>query len=364
MQTSDDELIKKFEPRRIILPLIIAIAVAVVIIYSGFDAEAYRRIELTSSVVFWIIIAVIMMVIRDLAYMYRLRVLTDDVISWRRSFVVIMLWEFASAISPGIVGGAAFAFFLINNEKVKMGKSVAVVLTTSFLDELFFVLMAPLIFFVVGKHLLFDTLGGDSAIVTYEKGFYYGFWVGYGIICAYIVVVSYAIFVNPRAVKYVMVKVATLPLIRKFRQAAAETGDDLIIASKELRKQNFSYWFKSFMATVFSWTARYMVVNCLIMAFITLSLADNFMVYARQLVMWILLLVSPTPGGAGIAEVVFPQFLKEFIPIGLAAPLGVMWRLISWYPYLIIGALLLPRWLRKYLAQKKESSKIRAEKEG
>lgn len=362
MQTSGSEILRKFEPRQIILPLVIAVVVAFFIIYTGFDADAYKRIDFGASAIWWLVAAIVMVVIRDLAYMYRLRVLTNNAIPWGRSFIVIMLWEFASAISPGIVGGAAFAFFLINREKVKMGKSVAVVLTTSFLDELFFVLMAPIIFLIVGKAELFDRISSTD-VVTFEKGLFYGFWVGYLIICGYIIVVSYAIFVNPRAVKFLLVKIASLPLIRKWRQRAAETGNDLIVASKELKVEPISYWVKSFAATFFSWTARYMVVNCLIMAFITLSLSDNFMVYARQLVMWVLLLVSPTPGGAGIAEVVFPQFLREFIPSGLAGSLGVLWRLVSWYPYLIIGALLLPRWIKSYLNQKKEIRKITASDE-
>jgi uncharacterized protein (TIRG00374 family) len=76
-------------------------------------------------------------------------------------------------------------------------------------------------------------------------------------------------------------------------------------------------------------------------------LADQFIIFARQLSMWVILIVSPTPGGSGIAEFVFSGFLSEFIPFGLAGILTVLWRLISYYPYLFIGAIVLPRWLGK-----------------
>jgi len=64
--------------------------------------------------------------------------------------------------------------------------------------------------------------------------------------------------------------------------------------------------------------------------------------------MWIILLVSPTPGGSGIAEFIFSDFLGDIIPnADWAIPLAVLWRLISYYPYLFIGAIVLPRWLSK-----------------
>jgi uncharacterized protein (TIRG00374 family) len=57
-------------------------------------------------------------------------------------------------------------------------------------------------------------------------------------------------------------------------------------------------------------------------------------------------LISPTPGGSGIAEFAFSGFLNDFIPFGLVAILAILWRLISYYPYLFIGAIILPKWLR------------------
>ena len=55
-----------------------------------------------------------------------------------------------------------------------------------------------------------------------------------------------------------------------------------------------------------------------------------------------LFLLSLLPGGSGIAGTdVFTDFLGEFIHKGLAPTLGILWRLISYYPT-IVGALILP----------------------
>jgi len=63
--------------------------------------------------------------------------------------------------------------------------------------------------------------------------------------------------------------------------------------------------------------------------------------------MWLILLMSPTPGGTGVAEFAFEGFLTDFIPLGLAASLAILWRFISYWPYIFIGVIVLPKWLKR-----------------
>ncbi|HNP47472.1 MAG TPA: flippase-like domain-containing protein, partial [Bacteroidia bacterium] len=167
----------------------------------------------------------------------------------------------------------------------------------------------------------------------------------YFIILAYKVFVAYALFVNPRFVKWLLIKIFSLPLLRRWKHNALETGNQLVIASKGLKNKSRKFWFNSFAGTFASWTARYTIVNCLILAFHNVPV-ENFIVFARQVVMGIIILFSPTPGGSGLAEFMFTDFLGEFIPKGLSPSLGLLWRLVSYYPYLFIGAIILPRWIR------------------
>ncbi|MBU0489493.1 MAG: UPF0104 family protein, partial [Bacteroidetes bacterium] len=56
----------------------------------------------------------------------------------------------------------------------------------------------------------------------------------------------------------------------------------------------------------------------------------------------------PTPGGSGIAEYIFGNFLGDLIPSAAwIVPLAMLWRLISYYPYLFAGSLVLPIWIRR-----------------
>ena len=346
MQLKPEEILKAFRPGRILWPILIGLIVASYLLLRNFNAEAFREVDWSFQLVLWILVAIVMMVIRDLAYMYRIRVLTDNHLSWGQSFNVIMLWEFASAITPSIVGGTAFALLLLHKEKISAGRSTAIVLVSTFLDEIFFVILVPLLYFTVGHHALFNPLNAEALkSFTHGNGMFYFFSIGYVIIFVYTAFLAYGIFINPRGLKWLLIKLFSLPYLRKWRNEAREAGNDLVTASLELRNVGQAYWLKSFGATCVSWTARYLVVNCLILAFV--AGGDQFLIYARQLVMWIIMLISPTPGSSGIAELVFSSFLSEFIPHGLSSTLGLLWRLISYYPYLFIGAIILPRWIKK-----------------
>ena len=221
------------------------------------------------------------------------------------------------------------------------------VMATSFLDELYFIIMFPLILLFVNHQALWympDTTKtvADSLILFAV--------IGYGIKLAYLIILSYGLFKNPRGLKFLIMKLFKWRILRKWRHDANEAGSDIIRNSIELRRMPFGFWLKTFGATFCSWTARYWVVNAILVAFWfgRYDWAQHFLIFARQLVMWIMMLVSPTPGGSGFAEFVFSKYLGEFLPnAGVAIAMAILWRLISYYPYLFVGVFIVPRWIAK-----------------
>jgi glycosyltransferase 2 family protein len=351
MDSQHKRILSFFRIRRVIIPVMIGLGVASFLLIRNFDREAFALVDWNPASYGYIFLSLLLMVVRDVAYMYRLRILTDGQISWRRSFDVIMLWEFASAVTPSIIGGSAIALFIIHKEGVSMGRTTAIVFITAFLDELFYILMVPVMLLWVGHTDLF-TSEGSYMLMNARFGTQGIFVMGYLFILVLTTIIIYGVFVNPRGFKFVLLSIFRLPFIRRWRQKAAETGNEIIITSREMKEKPASFWVKAFAGTFFSWTARFWVVNALIMAFVSLSMSDHLLIYARQLVMWVILLISPTPGGSGVAEIVFGGFLGEFIPAGLTPAMGLMWRMISYYPYLFIGVIILPGWLKRVYASK------------
>ncbi|MFW5762560.1 MAG: lysylphosphatidylglycerol synthase domain-containing protein, partial [Cyclobacteriaceae bacterium] len=200
MDKQHGKILAFFRIRRLILPILLGLGAASYLLIRNFDSSAFNAINWAWQSFFFLSMAVLMMVVRDLGYMYRLRVLTDGQISWRRSFDVIMLWEFASAITPSIIGGSAVALYIVHKEGVSMGRTTAIVLITAFLDEMFNILMVPLIILLVGTQHLF-TNDGEYLLFNARFGTQGIFLIGYFFILVLTSIITYGIFINSRGLK-------------------------------------------------------------------------------------------------------------------------------------------------------------------
>jgi uncharacterized protein (TIRG00374 family) len=345
---SSTSFASKINPRKIIYPVLIGFGVVGFMIYRNFDIKAFDVVTFTWHSVMWLFIAFLFMLCRDIGYMIRIRILADNKFSWKQAFRIIMLWEFTSAITPSAVGGTSIAVIFVHKEGMSVGKSSALVLATSFLDELYFIIMFPLFLLVVDIDKLFYVQEGFSI----ANEFLYFAVIGYSLKLAYVILLTYGMFKNPRGLKKLLVRLFSLKFLRKWRYKAAIAGTEIVESSKEYKRKPFSFWIKAFAATAFSWTSRYWVVNAIFLAFFAVN--SHILLFARQLVMWIMMLVSPTPGGSGFTEYIFNEYLGDFIPpiAGVAILLATIWRLITYYPYLLIGAAIVPPWIKKKFKSK------------
>jgi glycosyltransferase 2 family protein len=338
--------------KRILLPILIGLGVVGFLLYREFDSSLFSLVNFTWYTVFWFFVAFFMLIIRDLGYMVRLKILTGGDLTWWQCLRVIMLWEFSSAVTPSAIGGTGVAIFYVTKEGISVGRSAAIVMLTSFLDELYFIIMLPLLIILVGGVKLFSVgITGEGEILSLTNEFFYFAVVGYSIKLFVVLLMGYGLFRNPRGIKWLLLFIFKLRFLRKWRTKVNDMGDDLIFASHEFRNKPVMFWLKTFGATFFSWTARYWLVNFLILAFFMVD--EHFLIFARQLVMWIMMLVSPTPGGSGFAEFVFSRYLGEFVPVGFAVMMALIWRLVSYYPYLFIGAIIFPRWISQKFTLKR-----------
>ena len=301
-----------------------------------------RTINWTSSSFLWLFAAVLGMVGRDLFYIIRIRILSKNKLTWKRSTVVILLWEFASALSPGVVGGAAVAMFILNREKIPLGRSTAIVIITAFMDNLFYIIMIPFVFIFIDQATLFPSQIASSGSVQWV------FWSGFSVILIICLFLFSTLFFLPKLATQFLTRLFSLPLLRKWKTKAIQTGIDLEVSALELQQEKFSFWIKTFFVTLGSWISRYLVINFILNAFISLRFIDHITLLGKQLVLWLFMLISPTPGASGVAEYAFGELLASFSSSAiLIASLAILWRLISYFPYLFIGAFILPKWLRK-----------------
>ncbi len=290
---------------------------------------------------FWLGMAIIGMLGRDVFYILRIRWLTDNELPVKSATRTILLWEYASALAPGVVSGAAVAMFILQREKLQLGRATAIVITTAFLDNLFFVLLIPVVFLVFPSDWLLPTSGfKESATVL--------FWMGYFIFFGLCIALFVSLFLKPHFVGRILNWITRFSLFQRFRKGALETGENIARTANEFRQRSFRFWIKSFLFTAGSWLSRYLVISFIFHAFVPLTIQQHMLLLGKQFILWMLLRIAPTPGGSGVAEWAFGELLGTFAASGVVlGAMAVLWRMIGYFPYLIIGSVLLPKWLNK-----------------
>ncbi len=284
--------------------------------------------------------ALLCVLIRDFAYMLRLRVLGLGQLNWRSAFSSILLWEFASALTPSVVGGSAVAILILKREGLPVGRSVATVFVTALMDELFYILAVPVTALAIAATggAFFPKGSGDWPVVPL-------FAAGYGFIVVLTTLILFGVLVAPRRVKSLLDRWFQWRPLRRWRARISAWSEDLVVASDAMKGSGWRLWAKAMGATVASWSARFLTLNCLLLVFF--EAVPHAAVMGRQLVMWIILMISPTPGSAGFAEVALPEFLGDVTGLAYLAVVAVLWRLFTYFPYLFAGALVLPSWLER-----------------
>ncbi len=349
MELKNQDALKTLNPNKVWIPVGIGLAIVFYLFYSDPDLTSDSLRLIFDAAWFPILVTILFILFRGVGYVYRIRVLSLEELTWTDSIYVIILWEFASAVTPSVVGGTGVAIFILMKHGLPFGKALAYVFLTAILDNMFFLISAPLaIFFSDGMAF------PEAADMQFKVGnsLEYLFYLSYGLIAFYTAIMAYGVLIKPRAVKWILIKLTSIKWFRKWRHAAIAQGDEMILASKQLRKMVRAYWVKISFATVFIWFSRYLMLNSLVAAYADLSFSDHLLIFARHIIMWIVMLVSPTPGSSGTAELFFQEFYQGFLG-EYTFGVSIFWRLLSYYPYLILGAVFLPRWVRMVFFKKK-----------
>lgn len=331
---------------KVIIPIVIGIGVVVILFIH--DArkenleEVWKGIHFDARAIFCILLAFLFMIGRDFGMSWRFRALTNRELSWRSAFEVDFLCEFTSCITPSAVGGSSMGMVFLNTKGIEFGRATTLMMTTLFLDELFFVLACPLIVWITPGGELFSSAGE-----AFGHGIKITFWVVYVIIAVWTFILFCGIILRPEWFRGLLGKVTSWKWLSKWHDKAVGLGDNMVATSKELRSKPFRFWLEVFGGTALTWTSRYLVVNALFLGFVVTADPYQWLIFAKEFVLWIVLMVSPTPGGSGLSEWLFSGYYGNLVSsAGLALILAVFWRIISYYVYLIIGAIIVPGWLR------------------
>ncbi len=351
----EENVLDSIKMSRVILPILLGLGVVVWMMWRQLDWEEFKTIQWTSKTTFWLLMAGLMYLIRHVFYAWRLRVMTSEEFTWGKSMQLIVIWEFASAVSPTSIGGSAVALFLLAQEKISGAKTISVVLYSMVIDTIFFIVSLPLLFFLVGPIIVRPGMltMGDL------NGFAYTFIAVILFMASYGALFAYGLFWRPDHLKKILLWFSRLRFLKRFREDLEKTANDVVITSKEISSKPASFHIYSSIATWGAWITRFLALNCIIIALISsipLDFYNQLLIYARGEAMHAITAFSPTPGGAGIAEYLFGGFFADYIPKGIATVIALIWRIITYYPYLVLGAIVIPVWLRSIVNRKRTTT--------
>lgn len=341
---------------KVVLPVLIGLGVVIWLFMRDAGQEnlddVVRNINFSTHTIIYLGVAWLCMIGRDMGLSWRFRTLTDRQLRWSQAIRVDMLCEFTSCVTPSAVGGSSLGMVFLNREGIEFGRATTLMITTLFLDELFFVISCPLVILFTPAGEIFSA--GSGAFIS---GIQLTFWLVYAGIFLWTTILFMGIIVKPHWIRSVLTRLFKLRWLKRWLPQIQTLGDNMVATSKELKSKPFLFWIEIFGGTALSWASRYLVVNALFMAFLPATLHYQWLILARQFVVWVVLMVSPTPGGSGLSEWLFTEYYSDLIPsAGLALIMAVCWRLVSYYIYLCLGALIVPGWLRGFVKKKKKDT--------
>ena len=353
----EKEVMRSLRFSRLLIPILIGIGVVGYLLWDQFDPEEFAKIQWRLHTLVWILIAFGFVVVRHIVYALRLYILSDKFFSFRKCIELIFIWEFSSAITPTSFGGTAVALFLFSRERLPLARTASIIIYTVVLDTAVFLVLLPLLFLFLGTSIIRP----DMPHFFDLDGWGVTFLVSLLVMLGYASFFWYGLFRNPGQFRRILVMLTFNRFLRRFRPGAVQLGNDIILASRDLARHSRRFHLLAFIYTLLAWSCRFLVVNALIIAIVPGGyggLTDQLEIFGRQMAMYVIMAFSPTPGGAGLAEIVFDGFLSDFVPTGISLIIAFLWRLLTYYSYLFAGAIVVPAWLQGHIHLRRKRMEI------
>ncbi|KUG17490.1 hypothetical protein ASZ90_012809 [hydrocarbon metagenome] len=294
------------------------------IIFILYYTDADISWELISRVNGWFLfLAVALHVLSWMLYALRLKLLASMAghqIAFPLSFRCTLASNFLAAITPSSAGGEPLRIKVLADDGMSYGAATAVVISERLLDSIFF--LTSLAFFLM------------------VSGFFAGFGLKVGAIFLLFLLVSLAflrqLIIRPKRVARLMewIKKKTgnraivLTIEREiwlFRDAGIQLAKETMRCLPVLVVMTALIWFSDFLVP--SALLAGMAQDPSILLSVT-----------AQNILAILSLLPLTPGASGIAELGMSYLYSTFVSPALLLPLIVLWRLITYFLNIVIGA--------------------------
>ena len=317
----------KISLKNVIWPLLLSLLVLVAIGYFTFDPEAFKAtIERVNP---WFAVgAVATLFFRVWFGAWRFSFISQGKLGFWKGLRGQLAWDFFSNVTPAALGGGPFAALYVSRDaNIPVGQSTSLVLFTILLDQLWSVLMVPIIL-VTALFIPVIPEGAGTVGTVAILGYFTA------MLC-WVALLGYASLFRPDLLERGSDRLFRLRFLRRFRKRVAHEMRQLSTSARILRTQPPAFFAKAFLLSAGTWIPRYVLPVLLVLS--VWPSVDTILFFLRSITMMVCSFVVPTPGGAGGIEGLYALFLGPLIPRALVAPTLLMWRFFGYYIFVAFG---------------------------
>ena len=278
----------------------------------------------------WLLAAVAMLALRIVFGGLRLTAVSSGRLSVADGVRGQIAWDFFSNVTPSAVGGGPFtAAFVARDRGIPIGESFAILLFAMLVEQ-FWTLFSTLVvlgLLVAGYPILPPEVGLAGRVALGVFAAVTAIWTG---------LMTTALLRRPDWIDRGVEAISRWPLVRRRGARIRAEGHTRAARARVLGGPGPRFYLRGFVLASLSWIARYQMLVFLVWS--VDPSADGPLVFLRYLALTMATMTLPTPGGAGGAEGFFALFIGPLVaPAALVTPLLIVWRLLGYYLFLVLG---------------------------
>ena len=241
----------------------------------------------------------------------------------------------AGTITPGQAGGEPVRVHELYRAGVKIGDATAVVIMERVLDGIILTVMGLLLMILMTRYI--ESIFNPALIIL--------------VIIAWVFLISF-LFIPVLAIKYpertkiILMKLVNWiaprlgklsPSLKSTTERADHEIDNLFESMGRFTKTAWRGLFFGGIVTAFFWICEFLVASVIMMG---LGLGPFILEsFFFQILIAIIMMIPLTPGASGVTELSTSSLYALIIPSGMIGIFVILWRFVTFYLNIILGAI-------------------------
>lgn len=326
---------------KIIINLIIIFVVLSLVLYFSLK-DNYQEIidNIKNMNIIWLIISIIILIISRIfsaVSSYQMTKANDYHISLPRAIQINLIIPFFHGVTPFAGGGQPMEIYYLHNEKIPLGKSTNIVLQNFIVYQTALIIISLI---AVIYNAIFDLFPANSLI---KQLVIVGFIINF-LVWLFTLLVSLS-----KKFNQVILKI-TLFILKKFNKPALKEKITRYLSNLHKnattiikhKKSSLLSLFANILSLICLYSIPYLVLTG--MGITNLNIIETIVATSYIMIMGSFV---PIPGGTGGLEYGYMYFFNYLIGGSILTSSMLVWRFVSYYLAMIIGAIVLALYRKK-----------------